>query len=175
MGMMRKMRNWLSFSGRDRVINKQARDDGDILYGSHALKKRVGFGMVSRPPKDYDFYSDSPQRSANKLQRNLDMESGGDNYHYRKKNIEGNDVFMVYHNGDDMIPYTDDDVKIADYMKKKRGVIFDNIDGMNMVRPSKMLKDKMRTVRNPRYSYRHDKDKKDIMSLKISKRLGWLR
>jgi hypothetical protein len=152
------------------IILNQTRRENNIIYGARAMNKQLSIGLLKRPTQDFDIYSKAPKRSAIKLERKLDRVSGDDNYFVKPSKHKG--TWKVKDKGYDNIPNTNDDIKIADYTPmpkpQPRTVL---INDVRFVHLSEVLKDKKRTLRNPKYAFRHGKDEADVQRIKASQML----
>ena len=96
----------------------------DILHGARSVNMLVG-PKYSRPTKDFDVYSDNPQRRAVEIENEIDRCCGCDMAQVRHRSIPkvlpgeddplmAKDLYIV-----ETIPNNDGDV---DYMKTPRGI-----------------------------------------------------
>lgn len=149
-----------SWFNKDRVILNQAKKNKSIVYGGQALKANMGF--IARPTRDYDIFSNNPKRSARQLQSSLDKQAGGD-YYYSKASKFHKGTHKVYYVGKDSKKGTKDDVGIADYTKIPRSRPKTNkVEGIDYVKLSETKKDKLRSLKDPKYKFRHYKDANDL-------------
>lgn len=153
---------------RDRTILRQAKKNKSIVYGARALKANMGF--LGRPTQDYDVFSKTPKKSARQLQRSLDKQAGGD-YHYSQRSKYHPKTVKVNHIGKDGIKGTKDDVGIADYSPIPRPRPKTNrVEGIHYVKLSETKKDKLKSLRDPKYQFRHNKDKNDLHRINTFKK-----
>ena len=154
-----------------RTILNQARRNKSIIYGSQALVKQIGVLKINRIPEDYDIFSRQPKKSARQLERNLDRKLGGDFFYY-KPAILKKTVHRVMSKGNDMKRGTDDDFGIADFspipipLPRTR-----TINGIKYVTLSHVSKSKRKALRDPKYKWRHSKDRKDLNLIKLHKKI----
>lgn len=143
----------------DGIILKQARKEGNIVFGAQAIKRKLGIN--ARKTFDYDLFSKMPKSSADKTERSLDKVSRKDSFFVKKGQNKG--TWKVKHHGVDMRKNTDDDVGIADYTKTPRpapktftfrGVKFRNL--------REEAKAKIKVLKDKRFAFRHEKDAQDL-------------
>lgn len=155
---------------RKPVIIKQVKRDQNIIYGARAIQAQTG--LLGRPTKDYDIYSDGPKKSAEKLQKSLDKAGGGNFYYSKPGKHRG--TFKVKSVGPDAVKGTKDDEGIADFTKPERKISFVTIGGVRYAKLSEEVKNKKRSLRDPASRFRHQKDAEDLARIRAYKRMrGW--
>lgn len=152
----------------DDTIKSQVKKDNNIIYGAQSIKRQIG--PFARETKDYDIISKTPKQSADKLQRMLDKQSGGDNFYAKPAMHPG--TFRVRHVGFDRKKGTDDDLDIADFTTPQRKYKTKMIDGIRYVTLQEVKKDKRKALRDPAYKFRHKKDKDDLDRIRNAKKFG---
>ncbi len=148
---------------------KQARQEGNIVFGGQAIKRKLGIN--ARRTKDFDFFSKTPKKSALIAENNLDKLFRKNVFLVRK--AFNPTTYKVKHVGKDMKPRTKDDISIADFTKTKkpepktflfRGVRYRIL--------KEELAAKARLIRAEKFEFRRKKDLEDFLRIK---RFGGLR
>ncbi len=151
------------------TILRQARKEGNIVYGGRAIKRRLGIN--ARPTKDFDLFSKTPRKSAIKTEKSLDKEFRKNSF-YTKKGFNIS-TWKVKHTGKDMKKGTKDDIGIADYTKTPsptpKTFQFRNVNYRAL---SEELAAKKKLVGNNMFEFRR---KKDLADLKKIKKFGGLK
>ena len=153
------IKRYLTLAKKDQMILDQARKNKETIYGSQSIKKHLG--VFSREPGDWDILTNTPQRSSKMIEQRLDRSSGGNNY-YTKKSDYHKGTYKVREIGLDNKKNTDDDILIADYSKPSRKYETQKIGGIRYVTLRETVKDKNRSIQDPNYEYRKDKDLEDL-------------
>jgi len=152
------------------TILKQVKKDNNILYGSQALAKQIGVLKVNRIPSDYDIFSRHPKKSAKQLERSLDKKMGGDFFYYKPAVHRG--THKVMNKGIDMKEGTRDDYGVADFSQIPRPTPKTRIiNGIRYERLSEISKSKRKALRDPKYKFRHEKDRKDLNLIKLHRKI----
>jgi len=159
---------FLTNADKDILIKDQIRRNGSIVYGARAMNKQMGMGILRRPTSDWDVYSKNPKRSARELERTLDKRSGGDNFYTTKADYaHTTKVRCRGHNKTD----PSDDYTVADFTNMKQlSTKPRSIGGVQYVPHSSRENDIKKTLRDPQYNYRHEKDSIDLNRIKINRR-----
>lgn len=146
------------------VITDFIKRKNAVVYGGKAINAQSSF-PDQRYSKDFDIYvKDSPKKSAEQLDNELDNARNG-NYHYVKP-ARHRGTYKVRDIGIDLKKGTDDDSTLADFTRKPKKLKTRNIMGINYAALSEIKKSKLAVVKNPKYSFRHEKDIKDIQAIK---------
>lgn len=162
------VKRFIALMLKDNVVRDEAIKNKDVVYGSQSIKAQLGFW--SREPGDWDVFSKQPLISARRVERRLDKLSGGDHYFIRPALHKG--TFKVQEEGPDNKKNTGDDVQVADYTKRPVGlrpIILSN--GLRVVGLKDTLRDKMKSVKDPMYAYRREKDNEDLLRIKFFKKI----
>lgn len=146
------------------TILRQAKKEGNIVYGAQAIKRKLGIN--ARPTMDYDVFSKTPRKSAKTTETDLDKLFRKNVFYTKKgKNIT---TYKVKHIGKDAKPKTKDDITISDYTKtpkpepktfKFRGVKYRVL--------KEELAAKKKLLSNRTYGYRREKDLDDFRRIKM--------
>lgn len=154
----------MTFGRKKQIIESQVRRNNSTIYGGQSLRKQMG--LIGRETKDYDVYSDNPQKSALELERTLDKSSRG-NVFYTKQSENHPSTWKVKHVGIDGVRGTEDDQGIADFTQKKQGLKTVTLRGTKYAAISEVEKDKKKSLANKSFSFRHKKDADDLRRIKL--------
>lgn len=149
-----------------KCILKQAKKNKEVVYGSQAIKKHIGF--YARTPNDFDLMSKNPLESARQIEKKLDKKAGGDYYYIKPSKHKG--TVKVKHKGWDGKKGTKDDLNIADY-SKMREIQTKKIEGVRYAQLSETVKDKTRSLKSKEFAYRHNKDREDLERIRFAKKI----
>lgn len=156
------------FMTRDLVIKEKIRHDKDIVYGARAMNAQLPI-PYQRHTQDYDVFSTTPQKRAIELERSLDKHSGG-NYFYVKPAMHPG-TFKVMDIGFDNKKGTYDDFGVADYTKPNRKIKAVKRNGIRYASLSERAKDARKSLSDPMFSFRHEKDRMDLYRIREGKKL----
>lgn len=154
--------------GKGSIILNSLRNTKSIMYGARAMNMQLPF-MFYKQTDDYDIYSQRPKRSAVRLERILDSSAGGDFYYVKRAIHKG--TWKVIDSGYDNIKGTRDDFGIIDITRPGRRLRTVRIDGIKYVHLSERVKDAKRSLKNPIYYFRHEKDRKDLWRIRQGRKL----
>lgn len=157
------IRESTAWFGRGKIIRKQVKKDNDVIYGGQSIKKQIG--IYGRPTQDYDILSRTPRRSARRLERTLDKQSGGNNYYSQPAQHEG--THKVRHIGMDRKQGTDDDLDTADFTRPERKHKTLKINGVRYTHLSESIRDKKKSLSDPKFKFRHQKDRNDLQRIRL--------
>lgn len=155
------------FFNRDSAIDGTLRGREEVVYGARAMNVQLP-GMLKRHTIDYDIYSKSPKAKAKRLEKVLDGQSKGD-YFYTKPAMHPG-TWKVMDIGFDNRKGTHDDFGVADFTKPERKIRFNVINGIRYARLSERAKDARRSLSDPEFIFRHEKDRKDLWRIKEGKK-----
>lgn len=164
---MFKLRESFAFLNRKKPIMKMVKRNRFIVYGGQAIKKHIG--PLARPTQDIDILTSSPRKSAKRLEKELDRKAGGNYYYTEPAKHPG--TWKVKHIGPDMKWKTEDDINVADFTKPARRYKTTTLGGVRYVTIPEIIKDKRKTLRDPEYAFRHEKDRDDLKRIKLAKQL----
>lgn len=159
---------FLTSADKDILIKDQIRRNDSVVYGARAMNRQMEVGILRRPTSDWDVYSKNPKRSARELERTLDKRSGGDNFYTAKAEYKHTTkVRCRGHNKTD----PSDDYTVADFTSMKQlSTKPRSIGGVKYVPHSARENDINRTLKDPKYSYRHEKDMIDRKRIQINRK-----
>lgn len=157
------------------VVLSQVKKDKNIIYGGRAVNAQLqprifGYPVFGKSTRDYDIYSGQPEKSAKKLERRLNKNYHG-HYFYEKPALH-HGTFKVMDVGQDLKENTRDDFNIVDFTKPSRKVQFTTIQGIRYAKLSERAKDAIRALKNPKFAFRHHKDREDLARIELHKQFG---
>lgn len=162
------------FTTRHLVIEKKLRKDRDIVYGARAMNAQLP-APYQRQTRDYDIYTTTPQKKARELEKVLDVHSRGDYFYHKPAMHPG--TWKVMDKGMDNRKGTYDDFGVADYTKPTRKIKSVERQGIRYAHLSERKKDAMKSLRDPMFKFRHEKERKDLYRIKqgnkLRRFLGW--
>lgn len=165
------IREFLTELNAENVIKSQVRKNNSVVYGAQAIKKHIG--PLARPTNDYDILTKNPKKSARMLEKSLDSQAGSDMYYTKPAVHPG--THKVKGKGPDRKKGTWDDYEVADFTKPKRRHKTVRYDGIRYVTIPEIVQDKKRSIADPQYSYRHEKDRNDLKRINTAIKLGLIR
>lgn len=128
----------------------------EIIYGEHAIKKRVP-RYLERPTQDYDIYSSTPRRDAHQAERALDRRFGGD-FFYVKPARYPNTYKVVAHANQE---------GYADFTKPETKIPYDILAGKKYAKLSVEKQHRHQSINDPMFHWRHAKDQDALNRIKI--------
>lgn len=152
---------------RDKIILGQARRNKEIVYGGQAMNRQT-YGFLNRTTYDYDIYSRKPKKSAKQLEREFDRTSGYDSHYVKEAMHRG--TYKVMNRGRNLEDPRDD-FNEADYTRPTRRIKKKRINGVFYAALSETRKDKLQSLRDPKFKFRHRKDKEDLNIIDANKKL----
>ena len=126
-------------------------EQGEVIQGERSVEAQVG-SKYQRSTEDYDAYSPKPKQSAEETEEVLDREFGGDYFR----------VEPAKHRGTYKVVSNVDDDGWADYTKPIEPIPKIKIGQTNYTTLQFELKKAIRTLKNKKYAYRHEKEKNKI-------------
>ena len=145
-------------------IKKFLKKEGCTVYGARSINAQTG--IMTRPTNDWDAYSKTPEKTAKKLQRELDKLVKGDYFYHKPAMHKG--TWKVKTVGDDLIRDTPDDEDIADFSKPEKKVKIKIIDGLRYRDLREEIKAKQKSIADPEFKFRHEKDQRDLDRIKAN-------
>lgn len=154
----------------DRAIKKFIQDNRLIVHGSRAMNAQAQFPH-QRAARDYDIFTESDSKPvARKLHKILDELRGG-NYHYVKQALHRK-TNMLMDVGADLKKGTRDDFELASLTKIPRKRFSSvEIDNILYAHLDELEKAKVRALRYKKYTHRWQKDKADLETIRLMKKL----
>ena len=123
-------------------------DDHEIIHGARALNQRFP-KHLDRHTKDFDIFTQTPEKDARETEKKLDKEFGGDFFY----------VVPGIHPGTWKVKAHATGETYADYTKPESKVPFDKIGGINFATLAHMKRSFERSLADPFSSFRREKDK----------------
>lgn len=152
---------------QDRItkqIKKFLKETGSIVYGARSINAQTG--IITRPTQDWDAYSNTPKKTANKLQKELDRIVKGNFFYHKPAQYKG--TWKVKTIGDDLIKGTFDDEEVADFSKPEKKPIIKVINGLKHRSLKEEIKAKQKAIADPEFKFRHAKDQADLDRIKAN-------
>lgn len=164
----KRVYRWFINKGKvEKSILDQAKKEKSIIYGARSIQKQIG--IFSRHTEDWDILSKKPRKSAFTTEKNLDKIHGTDYYYVKPALHPG--TWKVMEKGFDGKKGTKDDVGIVDYTKIPKPVPpFIRVGGIRYRSLGQEKKAKKKSIKDPQYKFRHEKDKEDVNRIKFSGR-----
>ena len=127
--------------------------------------------ILREPRIDYDIYARQPRKSANEIQRQLDRDvaNGHDDFYAKPALHKG--TWKVMHEGKDGEKNTRDDVGIVDYTQMPNKLSTVSINGISYEEINSIVNRKHQILADPKSKYRHEKDKKALNIIGVSKKI----
>ena len=148
-------------------IKKFLRMNKNVVYGVRSINAQTG--IMTRPTKDWDAYSNNPKSSANKLQKQLDKVVGGDYFYSKPAMHKG--TWKVKTIGDDLIKDTYDDEEIADFSKPEKRPTVVMINKLKYRHLKEEIKAKQNSLADKEMKFRHEKDGDDLRRIRANIRI----
>lgn len=145
----------------NKVILKNIRRKKHIVHGQRALN-RILPAFLDTKTSDWDVFSDTPQKTARRVERKLDKRFGGDFFRTEESEIT-KDVYKVRSNVTGKT--------VADYSKAKRPVPTRNIRGVRYATKEHFKRQIKENLVNPEKEFRRAKDIDQLNRIQVSERL----
>ena len=133
----------------------------EVVYGEHALKVRFPT-FLERPTQDYDVYSPNPLHDAKQAERALDRHFGGDYFYVKQAQHQGTWKVIAHANEEGY----------ADFSPKPQNITYDKIRGVNYVKLQVEKQNRMKSLKDPDFAWRHGKDRDALNRIKLYERMG---
>ena len=153
--------NLLNFYNKRFVIEPtildQVRKDKNIIHGERALNRHLP-SFLDVHTEDYDVFSQTPRKSAIKLEKELDRKFGGDFFVVRP----------ARHKGTFKVKSKITDRTVADFTKPKKEIPFTtSFDGINY-RKLESIKEKVEMLlKDETKKFRRKKDLEALRRIKV--------
>jgi len=150
--------------GRDnkikKIILKNVRKKQHIVHGARALN--VFFPpFLDRPTEDYDIFSSTPKRTAEKVEKKLDKRFGGDFFRTEPAKFVG--TVKIKSNVTERT--------VADYTKPKREISNTKRRGIKYANFKHFKRRINESLKEPKNRFRHDKDRETLRRIKLTEKL----
>lgn len=142
----------------ERIILGVAKKRKQVIYGARSIQAQNN--LLSRNTQDWDIFDLKPKQSAKIVERLLDKEIGRDYFYTKEAKHKG--TWKVKGIGNDQKRETEDDESIADYSKLTKGTPFVIKNGLRYRSLKEEIKAKKKSVADPKFEFRHEKDKDDL-------------
>ncbi len=150
--------------GRDnkikKIILKNVRNKQHIVHGARALNEFFP-PFLDRPTEDYDVFSSTPRKTAEKVEKRLDKRFGGDFFRTEPAQFPG--TVKVKSNVTERT--------VADYTKPKREISHTKRRGIKYANFTHFKRRIKESLANPKNRFRHDKDRETLRRIKLTEKL----
>ncbi len=150
--------------GRDKkiekVILKNVKKKQHIVHGARALNEFFP-PFLDRPTEDYDIFSSTPRRTAEKVERRLDKRFGGNFFRTEPAKFPG--TVKVKSNVTERT--------VADYTKPKREISNTKRRGIKYADFNHFKRRIKESLADPKNSFRHSKDRETLRRIKFTEKL----
>ncbi len=160
----RQRLNFYKDKARDKkigkIVLKNVRKKQHIVHGARALNEFFP-PFLDRPTQDYDVFSSTPKRTAEKVEKKLDKRFGGDFFRTEPAKFAG--TVKVKSNVTEQT--------IADYTKPKREISHTKRRGIKYANFTHFKRRINESLKNPKNKFRHDKDRETLRRIKLTEKL----
>ena len=139
-----------------KVVKQNIEKRKHIVYGARALNAHFP-PHLDRHTEDWDVYSNTPKKTAMRVEKKLDRTYGGD-YFY---------VEQAVHPGTYKVKSRVTRTGVADYTKPDQTIPYKTIGGKRYVKLSHVKKHIKKTLKDPNAKFRHDKDREALQRIKL--------
>ncbi len=150
--------------GRDnkikKIVLKNVRNKQHIVHGARALNEFFP-PFLDRPTEDYDIFSSTPKRTAEKIEKRLDTRFGGDFFRTEPAKFAG--TVKVKSNVTERT--------VADYTNPKREISNTKRRGIKYANFKHFKRRIKESLKDPANSFRHDKDRETLRRIKLAEKL----
>lgn len=150
------------------VIHQRLRITKNIVYGARAMNAQLHPSYIRRTD-DYDVYSKTPRIHAIHMKEKLNAMAGADVFYTKPAMHKGTHKVMDV--GFDNRRGTKDDFGVVDYTKPTRKIKSIEIMGIRLAHISERKKDIRTSLRDPKFAYRHKKDRMDLTRIRATEKL----
>lgn len=139
-----------------KVILKNAQRKKHIVFGARA-SNAIFPQFLDRPTEDFDVYSETPKKTARRVEKKLDKKFGGDFFLMRPAAHPGTFkvVSKVTKRG------------VADYSKPDRKITHKTIAGVRYAKLIHQKENIAKSLADPASKFRHDKDRETLERIRI--------
>ncbi len=144
----------------EKVILKNVKKKQHIIHGARALNEFFP-SFLGRPTRDYDVFSSTPKRTAEKIERKLDKRFGGDFFRTEPAKFAG--TVKVKSNVTERT--------VADYTKPKREISNTQRRGIKYANFEHFKRRIKESLAEPKNRFRHDRDRETLRRIKLTEKL----
>jgi len=141
----------------DEIILRNVKRKKHIIYGARAVNQQVK-KPLRKTTVDYDIYSKTPKKTAERVERKLDKKFGGN---YFK-------VEEAQHKGTYKLKSNVDKIGYADYTKLKKEIKTIKRDGIKYAHINHQLSQIKKSLVDKESKFRHEKDKETRQRIKLN-------
>jgi len=146
-----KIKRYLILKHKIANIVRRTIQGKEIIQGERSVEAQVP-DRFKRETVDYDVYSPNPKQSARETEKELDWEFGGDYFRVKKGKHEGTYKVVANVDGEGY----------ADYTKPNESTPNKKIGETRYTTLRFELKKAIRTLKQKKYAYRHQKERNKI-------------
>ncbi len=143
-----------------KIILKNVKKKQHIVHGARALNEFFP-PFLDRPTEDYDIFSSTPKRTAEKIEKKLDKRFGGDFFRTEPARFTG--TVKVKSNVTERT--------VADYTKPKREISNTKRRGIKYANFQHFKRRINESLAEPKNKFRHDRDRETLRRIKITEKL----
>ena len=143
-----------------KIILKNVRKKQHIVHGARALNEFFP-PFLDRPTEDYDIFSSTPKRTAEKIEKRLDKRFGGDFFRTEPARFLG--TVKVKSNVTERT--------VADYTNPKREIFHTRRRGIKYANFKHFKRRIKESLKEPKNRFRHDKDRETLRRIKLTEKL----
>ena len=158
---LKKVHNFYKNKHKIKKIILSRTDKHEIIHGARAINKQVSPSYLDTPTTDFDIFSKKPKKDAKETEKALDKEFGGD-YFYVKKGR---------HKGTWKVKSKVNEQTYADYTKPNKKIPSKTINKLRYARLNYLKQHILKTLKDPKQSFRHAKDKDALNRILVYERL----
>jgi len=151
----------------DNVILRQAKKKKQVIYGRRALNIHLP-SILHQQTSDWDIYDRTPRKTAVLVKSKLNQIQP--RTFYTKPAIHKG-THKVMHKGADLKRGTRDDLEVVDYTQRPKGLSIVRVNDLRFESMPSIIKGKRKTLKDKKSKYRHAKDRKDLRSIRLARRL----
>jgi len=154
-----KIKYYKNESKQDKIIKANIKKRKHIVYGARALNAHFP-NYLDKPTEDYDVFSNTPKKTAHRVEKKLDKAYGGDFFF----------IEPAQHPGTYKVKSNVTKRGVADYTKPEQTIPYKVISGIRYVKLNHVKKSIKKTLKDKEAWYRHDKDREALQRINIHER-----
>ena len=143
-----------------KIILKNVRKKQHIVHGARALNEFFP-PFLGRPTGDYDVFSSTPKRTAERIEKRLDKRFGGDFFRTEPAKFAG--TVKIKSNVTERT--------VADYTRPKREIQHTRRRGIKYANFKHFKRRIKESLADPKNRFRHDKDRETLRRIKLTEKL----
>lgn len=139
------------------IILKNAKKKGHIIFGARSVNKQIP-AYLRKHTEDWDVFSETPKKTAKRIERKLDKEFGGDFFSSKE----------ALHKGTYKVQNKVTLRNVADYSKPEGKVPFVKRKGVKYAKLKFQKKQIKKSLSDPESRFRRNKDLESRQRIKIA-------